>query len=204
MALTPSTMLELGTQSPDFSLRDTDGNTVSLSDYSGSRKPLLVMFICNHCPYVKHVAPELKRIGDDYGGPSGGVDVVAIQSNDVENYPDDSPEKMAEEKEARGYNFPYLYDADQAVAKAYTAACTPDFFLFDGDHKLAYRGQLDPTRPHRISSGNYDDRNGAADGRDLRAALDQVLAGQPVTVDQVPSMGCNIKWAPGNEPAYFG
>ena len=199
MALTPSTMLELGTPAPDFSLPDTDGETVALEHFRG--KPLLVMFICNHCPYVKHVAPELKRIGDDY---SGRVDVVAIQSNDVEHYPDDSPEKMKQEKAERGYGFPYLFDGDQAVAKAYTAACTPDFFLFDAQHKLAYRGQLDPTRPHRISSGNYDDRDGAADGRDLRAALDQVLAGETVTVAQVPSMGCNIKWKPGQEPTYFG
>jgi peroxiredoxin len=199
MALTPSTMLELGTPAPDFSLPDTDGDTVALDHFRG--RPLLVMFICNHCPYVKHVAPQLKRIGDEYGDRVG---VVAIQSNDVEHYPDDAPEKMAEEKRERGYSFPYLYDADQSVAKAYTAACTPDFFLFDAQHKLAYRGQLDDTRPHRISSGNYDDRDGAADGRDLRAALDQVLAGGPVTVPQVPSMGCNIKWAPGNAPAYAG
>ena len=199
MARTPSTMLELGTPAPGFSLPDTEGNAVSLSDFSG--KPLLVMFICNHCPYVKHIAAELKRLGDDYAGRVG---IVAIQSNDVDNYPDDSPEKMKAEKAERGYTFPYLFDADQSVAKAYTAACTPDFFLFDADHQLAYRGQLDETRPHRISSGNYDDRDGAANGQDLRAAMDQVLAGQPITVQQVPSMGCNIKWKPGNEPAYFG
>ncbi len=197
MALTPSTMLELGTAAPDFALPDTDGNTVSRGDFAG--RPLLVMFICNHCPYVKHVAPELKRVGDDYGQ---NVAVVAIQSNDVANYPDDSPAKMKQEKAERGYAFPYLYDESQQVAKAYTAACTPDFFLFDAGHRLAYRGQLDETRPHRISSGNYDDRNGLANGKDLRAALDQVLAGQSVTVEQVPSMGCNIKWKPGNEPAY--
>ena len=189
MALTPSTMIELGTAAPDFALTDTKGNTVRRDDFTG--KPLLVMFICNHCPYVKHVAPELARIGKDYAGRVG---IVAIQSNDVEQYPDDSPEKMKAEAEQRGYSFPYLYDADQSVAKAYSAACTPDFFLFDAEHKLAYRGQLDPTRPHRVASGQYDDRNGQADGRDLRAALDQVLAGEAVTVEQVPSMGCNIKW----------
>jgi peroxiredoxin len=192
-------MLDLGTAAPDFSLSDTDGNTVAVEHFRGREKPLLVMFICNHCPYVKHVAPELKRIGDDYGGR---VDIVAIQSNDVEHYPDDSPRKMAEEKAERGYAFPYLYDADQSVAKAYTAACTPDFFLFDADHRLVYRGQLDDSRPYRISSGNYDDRNGAADGRDLRAALDAVRAGEAVTTRQVPSMGCNIKWKPGGEPGY--
>jgi peroxiredoxin len=192
-------MLDLGTAAPDFSLPDTDGNTVAVEHFRGRDKPLLVMFICNHCPYVKHVAPELKRIGDDYGGR---VDIVAIQSNDVEHYPDDSPRKMAEEKAERGYAFPYLYDADQSVAKAYTAACTPDFFLFDADHRLVYRGQLDDSRPYRISSGNYDDRNGAADGRDLRAALDAVRAGEAVTTRQVPSMGCNIKWKPGGEPGY--
>ncbi|MFN3168582.1 MAG: thioredoxin family protein [Phycisphaeraceae bacterium] len=189
MALTPSTMIELGTDAPDFALTDTDGNTVTRNDFAG--KPLLVMFICNHCPYVKHVAPELARIGQDY---KDRVGIVAVQSNDVEQYPDDSPAKMKQEKAERGYPFPYVYDADQSVAKAYSAACTPDFFLFDADHKLAYRGQLDPTRPHRIASGQYDDRHGAADGRDLRAALDQVLAGEDVTVEQVPSMGCNIKW----------
>lgn len=199
MSLTPSTMLELGTAAPDFSLPDTDGKTVSRGDYSGGA--LLVMFICNHCPFVHHVAPELARLAENYGERIG---VVAIQSNDVANYPDDSPEKMAEEKVKRGYAFPYLYDADQSVAKAYTAACTPDFFLFDAGHKLAYRGQLDATRPHRIASGNYDDRNGAANGEDLRAAIDAVLAGEPVPGKQLPSMGCNIKWAPGNEPAYFG
>ena len=148
-----------------------------------------------------HVAPELARLANDYGQKIG---VVAIQSNDVANYPDDAPEKMKEEKEKRGYAFPYLYDQDQSVAKAYTAACTPDFFLFDAEHRLVYRGQLDATRPFRISSGNYDDRNGAADGKDLRAALDAVLAGTPVPEKQYPSIGCNIKWIPGNEPGYFG
>lgn len=199
MAQTNSTMLALGTVAPDFSLPDTDGNTVSLSNFAGS--PLLVMFICNHCPFVHHIAPELARLAADYGDQVG---MVAIQSNDVKTYPDDAPDKMAEEKAKRGYTFPYLFDADQSVAKAYTAACTPDFFLFDAGHQLAYRGQLDSTRPYRISSGNYDDRNGAANGEDLRAAIDAVLAGKPVNEKQWPSMGCNIKWIPGNEPGYFG
>ncbi|MBB6429644.1 thioredoxin family protein [Algisphaera agarilytica] len=199
MAHTPSTMLALGTPAPDFALTDTDGSTVSLGHYTG--KPLLVMFICNHCPFVIHVAPELARLAADYGDQVG---IVAVQSNDVANYPADAPDKMAEEKTKRGYTFPYLYDADQSVAKAYTAACTPDFFLFDAEHKLAYRGQLDSTRPYRISSGNYDDRNGAANGEDMRAALDALLAGKPMPEQQWPSIGCNIKWIAGNEPAYFG
>lgn len=193
MALTPSTMIPLGTPAPAFQLNDTDGSPVSLDNYSDH--PLLVMFICNHCPYVHHVAPELARIGKDYGFESGGnLGIVAIQSNDVDAYPDDSPEKMVEEKMQRGYAFPYVFDADQSVAKAYSAACTPDFFLFDAEHKLVYRGQLDETRPHRIASGQYDDRHGGANGKDLRAAIEQVLAGQEVTVEQIPSMGCNIKW----------
>lgn len=189
MALTPSTMLELGTSAPDFVLTDTQHQTVSSGDFTG--RPLLVMFICNHCPYVKHVAPELARLGKDYGDRVG---MVAIQSNDIEQYPDDGPEQMKQEVELRGYTFPYLLDADQSVAKAYSAACTPDFFLFDADHQLAYRGQLDATRPHRVASGQYDERDGAANGEALRAAMDQVLKGQAVTVEQVPSMGCNIKW----------
>lgn len=193
MSLTPSTMIPLGTTAPDFALHDPDGVPVSRDNYTDH--PLLVMFICNHCPYVKHVAPELARIGRDYGIESGGeLAIVAIQSNDTVAYPDDSPEKMKEEIALRGYTFPYISDADQSVAKAYSAACTPDFFLFDSDHKLAYRGQLDETRPHRVASGQYDDRDGQADGKDLRAAIEQVLAGQDVTVEQIPSMGCNIKW----------
>ena len=198
MAQTPSTMLDLGTACPDFSLSDTDGTTVARDDFGG--RPLLVMFICNHCPFVHHVAPELARLANDHAGRLG---IVAVQSNDAGAYPDDAPDKMAEEKAKRGYAFPYLYDADQSVAKAFTAACTPDFFLFDADHKLAYRGQLDGTRPHRISSGNYDDRNGAANGEDLRAAIDAVLKGEAPSAEQRPSMGCNIKWIPGAEPAYF-
>ena len=193
MSLTPSTMIALGTAAPDFELTDPSGIPVSRDNYTDH--PLLVMFICNHCPYVKHVAPELARLGKDYGMESGGdLGIVAIQSNDIEAYPDDAPEKMAEEVKLRGYTFPYVLDADQSVAKAYSAACTPDFFLFDSDHKLVYRGQLDDTRPHRVASGQYDDRDGQANGEDLRLAIEQLIAGEKVTVQQIPSMGCNIKW----------
>jgi len=190
MAMTPSTMLPLGTEAPDFSLPDTTGNIVSRDDFAGA-KALLVMFICNHCPFVKHVRGELADLGREYMGQ--GAAVVAINSNDVENYPDDSPEKMAREVEVTGYPFPYLFDETQETAKAYAAACTPDFFLFDADRKLVYRGQLDDSRP-----GNDVPVTGA----DLRAALDAVLAGQPVSTDQTPSIGCNIKWKAGNAPSY--
>jgi len=189
MVRTLSTMLPLGTAAPDFALPDTDGSIVSRSDYAG--KPLLVMFICNHCPFVVHVRPELAKLGNDYQEKVG---IVAIMSNDVANYPDDSPEKMKSEKQQYGYSFPYLLDDSQDVAKAYTAACTPDFFLFDADHKLVYRGQLDDSRPD----------NGTPNGADLRTALDAVLLGQAVANQQNPSMGCNIKWKAGNEPSYFG
>lgn len=189
MALTPSTMIPLGTAAPDFALPEPDGSIVTREQFAG--EPLLVMFICNHCPYVIHVSAELARIGNDYGDVLG---IVAIQSNDVDAYPDDSPEKMNEEIRLRGYNFPYVSDADQSVAKAYSAACTPDFFLFDAEHKLVYRGQLDDTRPHRVGSGQYDDRDGQANGEDLRLAIEQLIAGEAVTVQQIPSMGCNIKW----------
>jgi len=191
MALVSSTMLEVGTKAPEFSLSDTDGNTVSLNEVVG-KKGMLIMFISNHCPYVKHIAAELARIGDEY--PGKGVGVVAIMSNDVANYPDDSPEKMKAEREQRGYQFPYLYDEDQSVAKAYRAACTPDFFVFNADRELVYRGQLDDSRPN---SGTD------VTGADLRAALNAVLAGETPTSDQKPSMGCNIKWKAGNEPEYF-
>ena len=197
MARTPSTMLPLGTLAPDFSLPDTDGNTVGRGDFEDM--PLLVLFICNHCPYVKHVAPQLKQIGDDYGER---VAVVAINSNDVAAQPDDSPEKMAQEKKLRGYDFAYLFDGTQDVAKAYTAACTPDIFLFDRNHVLVYRGQLDDTRPNRIKSGVYESEGHEATGADLRAALDAVLRGEAVPIKQHPSVGCNIKWKPGNEPEY--
>jgi peroxiredoxin len=192
MARTPSTMLELGTKAPAFSLLDTDGSRVSLADYRGA-PALLVMFICNHCPFVKHVRSELARIGREYG--ARGVGIVAISSNDAEAYPDDSPERMREEKQEAGYVFPYLFDESQQVAAAYQAACTPDFFLFDGEQQLVYRGQLDDSRPG----------NGVpVTGRDLRAALDAVLEGLPVPADQKPSLGCNTKWKPGNEPSWWG
>ncbi len=192
MVQTASTMLPLGTAAPDFSLPDTDGKRVSLSDFADA-PALLVIFMCNHCPYVKHVAAGLAQLAKDY--QPRGVAVVGINANDVDTYADDSPAKMAEEVKHRGYNFPYLYDATQAVAKAYRAACTPDFYVFDRDRKLVYRGQMDASRP-----GN----NVPVSGQDLRAALDAVLAGQPVSGNQRASLGCNIKWKPGNEPDYFG
>lgn len=198
MVAVNSTMLPLGTPAPDFTLPECGGGQVSLSDFAG--KPLLVGFICNHCPFVKHVADQLKALGDDYAGK---LQVIAISANDAGAYPDDSPEKMAEEKAARGYAFPYLYDESQAVAQAYTAACTPDFFVFDADHKLAYRGQMDDSRPRRIASGVYDFETNPANAADLRAAIDALVGGEPMPADQRPSMGCNIKWKPGNEPTYF-
>ena len=191
MVQTASTMLPLGTKAPDFSLPDTEGKTVSLSDFADG-PALLVIFMCNHCPYVKHVAGELAALAREY--QQRGVAVVGINSNDIQNYPEDSPAKMAAEAQSRGYTFPYLLDETQQVAKAYHAACTPDFYVFDKERKLVYRGQLDDARPG----------NGApVDGRDLRAALDAVLAGKPVAENQKPSLGCNIKWKPGNEPEYF-
>ena len=191
MVLTPSTMLPLGTKAPDFSLPNIDGRTVSLADLSGA-PALLVIFMCNHCPYVKHVAPELARLARDY--QAKGVAVVGINSNDVSKHPSDSPEQMVHESELRGYTFPYLYDESQAVARAYKAACTPDFFVFDKNQKLAYRGQLDSSRP---------DSGIPLTGKDLRSALDAVLAGKDAPADQKPSIGCNIKWKPGSEPDYF-
>lgn len=191
MAAVESTMLPLGTPAPEFSLPDTSGKRVSLEDFR-TCKALLVMFISNHCPFVKHVRAELARLGKEY--QAKGTGVVAIMSNDVVNYPDDSPEKMKAEAAAAGFTFPYLYDETQAVAKAYRAACTPDFFLFDAAHKLAYRGQLDASRP-----GNGIPVTGA----DLRAALDAVLEGRAAPEKQRPSIGCNIKWKRGNEPDYF-
>jgi peroxiredoxin len=183
-------MLPLGTKAPNFALPDTDGRIVSRDDLSKSRA-LLIMFICNHCPFVKHIREELVKLAQDY--QPKGVAVVAINSNDVANYPEDSPERMAQEARADGFTFPYLCDETQDVAKAYHAACTPDFFLFDANRKLVYRGQLDGSRP-----GN----NVPVTGKDLRAALDAVLAGKPIPSDQRPSLGCNIKWKPGNAPAY--
>ena len=189
MAAVESTMLELGTEAPAFSLPDPDGKLHSLADDANA---YLVMFICNHCPFVKHVRGELARLGRDYGGR--GVAIYAINSNDAENYPGDSPEKMRQEAETWGYEFPYLYDEDQSVARAYRAACTPDMFVFDGSKRLVYRGQLDDSRPSN---------DAPVDGRDIRAALDAVLSGNPVSEQQTPSIGCNIKWKPGNEPDYF-
>lgn len=191
MAETPSTMLALGTEAPNFSLPDTTGKNVSRDEAAGG-KGLLVMFICNHCPFVIHVREELARLGSDY--LAKGIGVVAINSNDVATHPDDSPENMAKEAKKAGYPFPYLFDETQEVAQAYRAACTPDFFLFDQDKKLVYRGQLDDARP-----GN----SVPLTGKDLRAALDALLAGQPVSEKQLPSMGCNIKWKAGNSPDYF-
>lgn len=192
MVMVESTMLPLGTLAPAFELPDVvSGETVSLAELNG--KALLVMFICVHCPFVKHVQQELARLGRDYGPQ--GVDMVAISANSIETHPQDRPEQMKAMAADLGFTFPYCYDAAQTVAKAYTAACTPDFFLFDGEHRLVYRGQLDGSRP-----GN----NIPVTGQDLRAALDAVLAGKPVAADQTPSIGCNIKWAPGNAPAYFG
>ncbi len=191
MVQTASTMMPLGTPAPDFALPDTTGNVVSLSDFDDANA-LLVMFICNHCPFVKHVRDQLADLGAEY--QEKGVGVVAIMSNDVITHPDDSPEKMEEEVRQAGYTFPYLYDETQEVAKAYHAACTPDFFVFDKDKKLAYRGQLDDARP-----GN----DAPVTGADLRAALDAVLADAPVPEQQKPSIGCNIKWKAGAEPDYF-
>lgn len=191
MARTSSTMLPLGTKAPDFSLVNVDGRTVSLADFSDA-PALLVMFICNHCPFVKHLAQALAQLTSEY--MDKGVAVVAINSNDVANYPADSPEQMVREVEERGYRFPYLYDETQEVAKAYRAACTPDFYVFDRDRRLVYRGQFDDSRP---------DNGIPITGKDLRAALDAVLAGKQPSPDQRPSIGCNIKWKPGNEPDYF-
>jgi peroxiredoxin len=191
MVRTPSTMLPLGTVAPDFDLPNVDGRMV---DYAAAAGPqgTVVMFICNHCPFVKHVADELARLGREF--IPRGVGFVAISSNDVASHPADSPEQMVREAEDRGYPFPYLYDDTQEVAKAYHAACTPDFYVFDAGRKLVYRGQLDPSRPGS---------DVPVTGRDLRAAVDALLAGRPPLTQQIPSLGCNIKWKPGNHPAYF-
>jgi peroxiredoxin len=185
-------MIELGTQAPDFRLPDVrTGQTVSLADFAG-RKGLLVMFISRHCPYVQHVQDELARLGQDYAGRDLGL--VAISANDVVAYPDDAPERLKELADELGLNYPVCYDESQETAKAYQAACTPDFFLFDAARRLVYRGQLDDSRP-----GN----DKPVTGRDLRAALDALLNDQPVSAEQRASLGCNIKWRPGNEPAYY-
>ena len=191
MAETPSTMAPLGMKAPAFRLPDVvSGRAVSLDDFK-SAPALLVMFICNHCPYVKHVREHLAQLVREY--QARGVAVVGISSNDAIQFPDDGPEKMRQEARAAGYTFPYLYDEDQEVAKQYRAACTPDFFVFDKDRRLVYRGQMDDSRPN---SGR------PVTGKDLRAALDAVLAGRPVPPDQKPSMGCNIKWKEKNAPEY--
>jgi peroxiredoxin len=191
MALTPSTMLPLGTTAPDFQLPDTNGKIISLADFKNA-PALLVIFMCNHCPYVIHIRAGLAQLARDYA--ARGVGIVGISSNDAKNYPADSPAKMKDEVKTAGYIFPYLYDETQIVAKNYRAACTPDIFLFDKKQRLVYRGQFDASRPN----------NGIpVTGTDLRAALDALLAGKSVAEKQVPSIGCNIKWKAGNEPDYF-
>lgn len=181
---------------PDFRLPDAvSGRMVGRDDFEGSAA-FLVMFLCNHCPFVKHVRAEVARLGRDYQGR--GVGVVGISSNDITTHPDDSPELMKREAAEAGYTFPYLFDETQMVAKAYRAACTPDFFVFDGARRLVYRGQLDDSRPSK-----YVQRDIPVTGRDLRAALDAVLGGRAVAAEQKASMGCNIKWRAGNEPEYF-
>ena len=193
MVRTESTMLPLGTPAPAFSLDDVvSGQTLTLDSFKDD-KALLVMFICQHCPFVIHVEKELASIGQDYTGK--GLGILAVCASSLETHPQDSPENMREQVERAGFNFPYAFDNTQDVAKRYTAACTPDFFLFDGDQKLAYRGQLDDSRP-----GN----DLPVTGKDLRAAIDKVLSSESVPEPQKPSIGCNIKWAPGKEPAYFG
>ena len=192
MVATNSTMLPLGTEAPEFSLPDTEGKIVSLSDFEGAAA-VLIVFMCNHCPFVKHIINELVKLIKEYQRKD--VAAAGINSNDVEDYPEDSPETMAKTAKEKGFTFAYLYDETQEAAKAYRAACTPDFFLFDKDRKLVYRGQMDDSRPG----------NGAAiTGKDLRAALDAVLKGGKVPAKQKPSMGCNIKWKKGNEPEYAG
>jgi len=191
MPETPSTMLDLGTQLPSFSLPDLGGRIVSEADFKGS-KALLVAFICNHCPFVRHIRQEFSRFAKEY--QAKGLAVVAIASNDTTAFPEDGPEGMKQEAAEAGYVFPYLFDEKQQVARAFRAACTPDFFLFDGNRRLVYRGQFDGSRPKN---------DVPVTGADLRAAADAVLAGKPAPETQRPSMGCNIKWSPGNAPAYF-
>ncbi|MDH6061743.1 thioredoxin family protein [Chrysosporum bergii ANA360D] len=193
MVLTASTMLPLGTQAPDFHLPDVvSGQTISLVSFA-DKKALLLMFICQHCPFVKHIQAELARLGKDYF--SSDLGILAISANDAEKYPDDRPESLQAMATELDFKFPLCYDATQEVAKAYTAACTPDFFLFDQERRLVYRGQLDDSRPSNDKP---------VTGADLRLAISAVLANNPVTSEQNPSIGCNIKWKPGNEPSYFG
>jgi peroxiredoxin len=193
MVKVPSTMAPLGSAAPDFSLPEpATGRTITRDDFADA-PALLVAFLSNHCPFVKHIAAELADFGREY--EAKGMAVVGICANDVVTHPDDSPEKMAAEVELRGYNFPYLFDSSQEVAKAFAAACTPDFFLYDAERRLAYRGQFDASRPSL---------DVPVTGADLRAACDAVLAGRAPSADQRPSVGCNIKWKAGNEPAWFG
>jgi peroxiredoxin len=191
MAATPSTMLDLGTTLPAFRLRDINGKAVTSNDFGASRG-LLVAFICPHCPYVRHVRGEFARLARDV--QQHGISVIAINSNDATEFPDDSPEGMRQEAREIGYTFPYLVDDTQEVAKSFRAACTPDFFLFDNQRRLVYRGQFDDSRPRTQVP---------VTGKDLMAAIDALLAGKPVSPDQRPSMGCNIKWLKGGEPDYF-
>ena len=191
MPETPSTMLDLGTTLPSFALPDFNGRTVSDADFKGAQG-LLVAFICNHCPFVRHIRQEFARFAKEYGVK--GLKVVAIASNDVIEFPEDGPEGMKQEAAEVGYTFPYLFDEKQQVARTFRAACTPDFFLFGGDHRLAYRGQFDDSRPKK---------DVPVTGAELRAAADAVLAGQPAPATQKPSIGCNIKWSAGNAPEYF-
>lgn len=193
MVAVPSTMLALGTRAPDFLLPDAvSGDEYSIGHFSDA-KAYLVMFLCNHCPFVKHVQPELVKIAKEYSPK--GIAIIAISSNDIDHYPEDNPKKMALEAKEAGYTFPYLYDETQAVAKAYKAACTPDFYLFNNERKLVYRGQLDDSRP-----GN----DKPLDGHSLREAIDLTLEGKDLSkMEQKPSMGCNIKWKQGNAPTYF-
>jgi peroxiredoxin len=188
MARTLSYMLPLGTQAPDFKLPDFGGKEYSLADFN-DKSALLVAFICCHCPYVLHVIEPFTEIANAY--IKKGVAVVAINANDIKNYPQDRPEMMAKDAQNYGYKFPYLFDETQMTAKAYKAVCTPDFFLFDKQRKLVYRGQMDDSRPHN---------NEPIDGHDLSAAMDSLLQNKPITENQKPSLGCNIKWKPGNEP----
>ena len=191
MAETPSTMVDLGTPLPEFSLPDYDGETHSSSDYAG--RPLLVAFICNHCPFVKHIIREFSRQARDY--EDKGVAVVAISSNDIEAHPQDDPGHMKHFAAENAFSFPYLFDETQDVAQRYQAACTPDFFLFDANHRLVYRGQFDSSRPSN---------DVPVTGEDLADAIDRVARGEQVPSDQKPSVGCNIKWKPGKEPGFFG
>ena len=191
MSETPSTMLEIGSQAQNFSLSEpASGKQVSLADFMG--KPLLVVFSCNHCPYVLHIIDSFTEFANQ--AQTLGLAVVMINSNDVAGYPADSPEKMIQLAQQQGFEFPYLYDESQQVARAYRAACTPDFFLFDSSHRLVYRGQYDGSRP-----GN----NIAVSGSDMRSAVDALFSGSDIPADQIPSVGCNIKWRAGNEPDYF-